>query len=108
MPNDTIVMCNPNQLYFGTDLLTDHINASILNLRDVTGDDVTRVIMQFSGGTQIVDAGSILPSLVQRLIITRRTRGAKGLPCIFTTSEIMACSLTLTGRSLPCRDALGV
>jgi hypothetical protein len=59
MPNDTIVFCNPNQLYFGTDLLTDHINASILNLRDVTGDDVTRVIMQFSGGTQIVDAGSI-------------------------------------------------
>ena len=64
MPNDTIVMCNPNQLYFGTDLLTDHINASILNLRDVTGDDVTRVIMQFSGGTQIVDAGSI--SVVRR------------------------------------------
>ena len=59
MPNDTIIFCNPNQLYFGTDLLTDHINASILNLRDVTGDDVTRVIMQFSGGSQIVDAGSI-------------------------------------------------
>ena len=59
MPNDTIIFCNPNQLYFGTDLLTDHINASILNFRDVTGDDVTRVIMQFSGGTQIVDAGSI-------------------------------------------------
>lgn len=59
MPNDTIVFANPNQLYFGTDLLTDHIGAAILNLRDVTGDDVTRVIMQFSGGTQIVDAGSI-------------------------------------------------
>jgi len=59
MPNDTIVFANPNQLYFGTDLLTDHVNASILNLRDVTGDDVTRVIMQFSGGAQIVDAGSI-------------------------------------------------
>ena len=58
-PNDTVLFCNPNQLYFGTDLLTDHINASILNLRDVTGDDVTRVIMQFSGGSQIVDAGSI-------------------------------------------------
>lgn len=29
------------------------------------------------------------------------------LPCIFLTSEIMACSLTITGRSLPCRDALG-
>ncbi len=59
MPNDTIIFCNPNQLYFGTNLLTDHINASILDLSGVTGDDVTRVIMQFSGGTQIVDQGSI-------------------------------------------------
>ena len=59
MPNDTIIFCNPNQLYFGTNLLTDHINASILDLSGVTGDDVTRVIMQFSGGCQIVDEGSI-------------------------------------------------
>lgn len=59
MPNDTIIFCNPNQLYFGTDLLTDHIQASILDLTGVTGDDVTRIIMKFSGGTQIVDAGSI-------------------------------------------------
>lgn len=59
MPNDTIIMCNPNQLYFGTDLLTDHIQASVLDLTNVTGDDVTRVIMKFSGGAQIVDAGSI-------------------------------------------------
>jgi hypothetical protein len=58
-PNDTFLFAQRENLYFGTDLLTDHINASILNLRDVTGDDVTRVIMQFSGGTQIVDAGSI-------------------------------------------------
>lgn len=62
MANDTIIMCNPNQLYFGTDLLTDHIQASILDLTSVTGDDVTRVIMKFSGGTQIVDAGSIAVS----------------------------------------------
>lgn len=62
MANDTIIMCNPNQLYFGTDLLTDHIQASVLDLTGVTGDDVTRVIMQFSGGTQIVDAGSIAVS----------------------------------------------
>ena len=58
-PNDTLLLCNPNQIYFGTDLLTDHINASILDLTGVTGDDVTRVIMRFSGGTQIVDAGSL-------------------------------------------------
>jgi len=58
-PNDTLLLCNPNQIYFGTDLLTDHIQASVLDLTGVTGDDVTRVIMRFSGGTQIVDAGSL-------------------------------------------------
>jgi hypothetical protein len=45
-------------LNFGTNLLTDHIQAAVLDLQGVTGDDVTRVIMQFSGGTQIVDAAS--------------------------------------------------
>jgi len=30
-----------------------------LDLQGVTGDDVTRVIMQFSGGCQIVDAAAI-------------------------------------------------
>ena len=59
MPDDTFLFAQKENLYFGTDLLTDHINASILNLRDVTGDDVTRVIMQFSGGTQIVDQDAI-------------------------------------------------
>ena len=58
-PNDTLLLANPNQLYFGTNILTDHIQASILDLTGTTGDDVTRVIMQFSGGTQIVDAGSL-------------------------------------------------
>jgi len=58
-PDDTFLFAQRENLYFGTDLLTDHINASILNLRDVTGDDVTRVIMQFSGGCQIVDEAAI-------------------------------------------------
>jgi len=59
MPDDTFLFAQRENLYFGTDLLTDHINASILNLREVTGDDVTRVIMQFSGGCQIVDEAAI-------------------------------------------------
>ena len=59
MPDDSFVFAQKENLYFGTDLLTDHINASILNLREVTGDDVTRVIMQFSGGCQIVDEAAI-------------------------------------------------
>jgi hypothetical protein len=59
MPDDTFLFAQRENLYFGTDLLTDHINASVLSLREVTGDDVTRVIMQFSGGTQIVDLDAI-------------------------------------------------
>jgi hypothetical protein len=54
-PDDTLLISKIDNLYFGTDLLTDHINASVLDLTGVTGDDVTRVIMQFSGGTQVVD-----------------------------------------------------
>jgi hypothetical protein len=59
MPDDTFLFAKGENLYFGTNLLTDHIQASVLDLTGVTGDDVTRVIMQFSGGTQVVDLDSI-------------------------------------------------
>ena len=58
MSNDAFILSRADNLYFGTNLLTDHVQAAILDLQGVTGDDVTRVIMQFSGGTQIVDAAS--------------------------------------------------
>ena len=58
-PDDTLLMAQGQNLFFGTNLLTDHINASVLDLQGVTGDDVTRVIMQFSGGTQVVDLDAI-------------------------------------------------
>ena len=54
-PDDCLLISKIDNLYFGTDLLTDHIQASVLDLTGVTGDDVTRVIMKFSGGTQLVD-----------------------------------------------------
>ena len=59
MPDDTFLFAQKSNLYFGTNLLTDLIQASILDLQGVTGDDVTRVIMQFSGGCQIVDEAAI-------------------------------------------------
>ena len=59
MPNDTFIFSKKENLYFGTDLLTDHIEAAVLNLMGVTGDDVTRIIMKFSAGVQIVDLGSL-------------------------------------------------
>lgn len=54
-PDNALLISKVDNLYFGTNLLTDHIQASVLDLQGVTGDDVTRVIMQFSGGTQVVD-----------------------------------------------------
>jgi len=58
-PNDCILLSKIDNLYFGTNLLTDHIQASVLDLQGVTGDDVTRVIMQFSGGCQVVDLNGL-------------------------------------------------
>ena len=58
MPEDCLVLSKADNLYFGTNLLTDHIQAAVLDLQGTTGDDVTRVIMQFSGGTQVVDHDS--------------------------------------------------
>jgi hypothetical protein len=58
-PDDCLLISKFDNLYFGTDLLTDHIQASVLDLTGVTGDDVTRVIMKFSGGTQVVDLNGL-------------------------------------------------
>lgn len=55
MPDNVLLCSKIDNLYFGTDLLTDHIQASVLDLSGVTGDDVTRIVMKFSGGTQVVD-----------------------------------------------------
>ena len=57
-PNDTLLISRPENLYAGTNLLTDLTEARVLDLIDVTGDDVTRVIMKFAFGTQVVDHDS--------------------------------------------------
>ena len=58
-PDDCLLISKVDNLYFGTNLLTDHIQAAVLDLQGVTGDDVTRVIMQFSGGCQVVDLNGL-------------------------------------------------
>jgi len=57
-PDDTLLISRPENLYVGTNLLTDLTEARVLDLIDVTGDDVTRVIMKFAFGTQVVDHNS--------------------------------------------------
>lgn len=57
-PNDTLLISRVENLYVGCNLLTDLTEARILDLIDVTGDDVTRIIMKFAFGTQVVDHNS--------------------------------------------------
>jgi hypothetical protein len=57
-PNDTLLISRVENLYAGTNLLTDLTEAAVLDLMGVTGDDVTRVIMKFAFGTQVVDHNS--------------------------------------------------
>ena len=57
-PNDTLLISKVENLYVGTNLLTDLTEAAVLDLMGVTGDDVTRVIMKFAFGTQVVDHDS--------------------------------------------------
>ena len=57
-PDDTLLISRVDNLYFGTNVLTDHTEARFLDLRGTTGDDLTRILMLFDGGTQVVDHDS--------------------------------------------------
>ena len=57
-PDDTLLASRVDNLYFGTNVLTDHVEARFIDLRNTTGADLTRILMMFDGGTQIVDQAS--------------------------------------------------
>ena len=58
-PDDTAILSKKDNLYFGTNVLTDMIEARLLDLTGVTGDAVTRVALLFDAGVQIVDEASM-------------------------------------------------
>jgi hypothetical protein len=58
-PNDTLVVSRAENMVFGTNLLSDHVQASFVDMLATTGDDSTRMVMQFDGGVQIVDIDSL-------------------------------------------------
>lgn len=58
-PDDTVICTKVDNIYFGTNVLTDMIEARMLDLTGVTGDAVTRVAMLFDAGVQIVDEASM-------------------------------------------------
>ena len=58
-PDDTLLMTQYENIYFGTDLMTDMTSASFVDMLPTSGADQTRAIMQFSAGTQVVSVPSV-------------------------------------------------
>jgi len=56
----SITICTPDQLWFGTDLLSDLASAKLLDMEDKDGSDNVRVIMKYTGGVQIGVRGDIV------------------------------------------------
>ena len=58
-PNDTAIISKKDNMYFGTNVMTDMTEARVLDLTGVTGSAVTRVVLLFDAGCQIVDEASM-------------------------------------------------
>lgn len=58
-PNDTLLISRVDNMVFGTNLLSDHTNATFVDMLPTTGEDSTRVVMQFDAGVQVVDMDSL-------------------------------------------------
>jgi hypothetical protein len=58
-PDNCAILSKKDNLYFGTNVLTDMTEARVLDLTAVTGSAVTRVVLLFDAGAQIVDEASM-------------------------------------------------
>lgn len=58
-PNDTLIISRPENMVFGTNLLSDHVTATFVDMLPSTGEDSTRVVFQFDAGVQVVDMDSL-------------------------------------------------
>lgn len=57
---DNVVMfANPNNLHFGTDLLSDYNETVVVDQKLINGSDMVNLAMKFRAGTQIAYAGDI-------------------------------------------------
>ena len=52
MPDNTMVAAQKSNLFFGTDLVSDHSEIRMLDMSDLDGSDNIRVVAKFTGGVQ--------------------------------------------------------
>ena len=52
LPEDVLVAGEQSNLFFGTDLLSDHTRIQIMDMANLDGSDNMRVVARYSGGTK--------------------------------------------------------
>jgi len=61
LQDDVAVIAQPKNLYFGTDLVSDQTQIKILDMSELDGSDNIRVVVKFSGATQVgIDTDVVL------------------------------------------------
>jgi hypothetical protein len=68
MSDDCVVAARPDNLFFGTDLLSDHNQAVVLDMTQLDGSDNVRIAYRYTAGVQVGFAGDC--SLVSRYATT--------------------------------------
>lgn len=58
-PNDALLITKPENLAFGTDLMSDEISATVVDMQQTNASKNVRMAMHFSGGTQFMSADSL-------------------------------------------------
>jgi hypothetical protein len=60
MPDNKLVAAQASNLFFGTDLLSDHTEIRMLDMADLDGSDNVRVVAKFTAGVQHAQGGDIV------------------------------------------------
>ena len=50
----------PKNLYFGTDLISDQTQIKVLDMTDLDGSDNIRIVVKFSAATQCTNASDLV------------------------------------------------
>ncbi len=60
MVENKMAAAQKSNLFFGTDLVSDHTEIRVLDMQDLDGSDNIRVVAKFTGGTQHAQGGDIV------------------------------------------------
>lgn len=60
LPSTTYVAGQSSNMFFGTDLINDFSEISLIDMRETTGDDYLRMIMKFKAGVEVANEDEVV------------------------------------------------